>query len=159
MLYPKSFGIIFVWYVYTLGWTGGIVFESAKNRLAPKYQSGRMYWMYQMRSIAFAFCRNKVTHTHTHIHTHAHKCSLIFDMCGLINFVGMLFGSAKTELIPKSQLIYSNITCIFLARVNFCTLLNNVSYLSKHEHIPYTHETKWFGITHSFIKCIIIYCS
>ena len=31
--YPKSFGIIFVWYVFMLWRTGGIVCESAKNDL------------------------------------------------------------------------------------------------------------------------------
>ena len=54
--------------------------KECKNWLAPKYQSERMNWMYQIRCIAFAFCRNKVTHIS------AYKCSLIFDMCGMINF-------------------------------------------------------------------------
>ena len=58
------------------------------------------------------FCAmGKVTHTHTH----THKCSLIFNIRYLIcvaslSLLGVLFGSAKTELIPKSQLFYSNIT-------------------------------------------------
>ena len=48
---------------------------------------------------------------------------------------------------------------ITLAQVNFCTLANNASCSSKREHIPHKNDTKWCGIKHSFIRCIIIYCS
>ena len=48
---------------------------------------------------------------------------------------------------------------ITLAQVDFCTLANNATCSSKREHIPHKNGTKWFGIKHSFIRCIIIYCS
>ena len=44
MFYPKLFGIIFVWYVFTLGWKGGIVCESAKIGL----RQSDVYSMYYM---------------------------------------------------------------------------------------------------------------
>ena len=46
-----------------------------------------------------------------------------------------------------------------LAQVDFCTLANNASCSFKLEHIPHKNGTKWFGIKHSFIRCIIIYRS
>ena len=119
-----------------------------------------MNWMYQMKCIAYVSCRRKVTKTHTR----AHKCSLIFDIRYLIcvawlHLLGVLFGSAKTRLIHKSQMFYSNITWATLAQVDFCTLANNASCSSKREHIPHKNDTKWIGIKYSFIQYLIIYCS
>ena len=46
-----------------------------------------------------------------------------------------------------------------LAQVDLCILAYNATCSSKREHIPHKNDTKWFRIKHSFITCIIIYCS
>ena len=46
MFYPESFGIIFVWYVFMLGWTGGIVCESAKIDLRQSDAARLLYQCY-----------------------------------------------------------------------------------------------------------------
>ena len=171
MFYPKSLSIIFAWYVFTLGWTWGIVCESATIDLSQSdaYSmyyvgiSGVREWIecIKWNALDMLFAE---ANSHTHTHTHTHKCTLIFDIRYLICvawliLLGMLFGSAKIELIPKSQLFYSNITQATLAQFDFCTLANNALCSSKCEHIPHKNDTKWFGMKHSFIRCIIIYCS
>ena len=47
---------------------------------------------------------------------------------------------------------------ITLAQGDFCTLTNNASCSSERENIPHKNDTKWFGIKHSFMICIIMYC-
>ena len=81
------------------------------NRLGPKWclqrvlcwdmRSERMNWMYQMKCIAYAFCKSKVTYTHTH----EHKCSLIFDMCDVINFVRDVIWICKDRISTRISIV------------------------------------------------------
>ena len=98
MFYPKSFSIIFVWYMFTLGWTGGIVCESAKIDLR---QSCLICYVLkwenvlnvsnEMHCIILCFLQ-KQSHTRTHRRAQMFFDTCIFDisyldMCGMINFV------------------------------------------------------------------------
>ena len=79
--------------------------------------SGVRVWIKSIKwnALHIFLAKGKVTHTYTHTYTHTHKCSFIFYIRYLICvawliLLGVLFGSAKTESIPKSQLFYSNTT-------------------------------------------------
>ena len=159
VFYPKSFGTIFVWYVFTLGWTGDIVLRECKNRLAPKLPMwclNKTIGVWVLKSV-FADPNNtpnKINHA-THIkyripNIYEHLCACVW-VCVTLPF-------AK-NICNAFHLIHSIYVGITLAQVDFCTLANNVSRSSKREHIPHKNGNKWFGIKHSFITCIIIYCS
>ena len=151
----QSFGIML--YVFPLGWTRGIVWESAKIDLRQSDAYSMCYvgikvreWIerIKMKCIAYAFLQKQ---SHTHTHTRAHKCRFSYLICvAWLILLGMLFGSAIV-------LFKHHIRNFDASR--FCTLANNASCSSKREHMSYKNDTKWFGIKHSFIRCIIIYCS
>ena len=113
------FFVVCVDFVFTLGWTGGIICESAKSTCAkvmPTVCIGLAEWENELNvsnemQCIYAFCKGQ---SHTYPHTRAQmfvdNWYSIFDMCGMINFVRDVIWSAKTELISKSQLFYSNIT-------------------------------------------------
>ena len=69
-------------------------------------------------------CIYALSEAKSHTHTHARAQMFVdiwYSICvSWLILLGMLFGSAMTELIPKSQLFYSNITT--LPQVDFCTL-------------------------------------
>ena len=159
MFYPKSFGTIFVRYVFTLGWTGGIVCESAKIDLRKVMPSvciklGLAEWenglnvSNEMHCICFL--QKEKSHTPTH------KCSLIFDMCGMINFVRGVIWICKDRIYTRIPIVLFKHHIGTFGAIRFCTLSNNVSCSSKREQIPHKNGTKWFGIKHSFIRHISV---
>ena len=59
--------------------------------------------------------------------------------------------------IPILMVLFERHISFILAQVQFCTLLHKAPCSSKREHILHKNDTKWFGIKHSFIWCIILY--
>ena len=101
----------------------------------------------------------------SHIHTHAPAQMFvdiwysIFDMCGMIDFVTDVIWICKDRIntqIPivlfkhhisnfgASRFLHSRKQCLLFIQAWTHTAQNN---------------TKWCGIKHSFIRCIIVYCS
>ena len=121
MFYPKSFDITFVWYVSTLGWTGGIACESAKIdlRQSDAYSmyyvgiSGVREWIecIKWNALHMLFAEAKShTHTHTRARARAHKMFVniwysIFDMCGMINFVGDVIWICKDRINTQIPIV------------------------------------------------------
>ena len=82
-----------------------------------------------------------------------------FDMCGMIYFVRNVIWICKDRINTEIPIVlFKHQIGITFTQVDVCTL-NNVSCSSKCDHVPHKNDTRWFGIEHSFIKCIIIYCS
>ena len=171
VFYLKSFGFIFVWYMFTLGWTGGIVCKSAKIdlRQSDAYSmyyvgiSGVREWIEGIKwnALHMLFAKGKVTHTHTH----AHKCSLNFDIRCLICVAWLILLGIRFLLSRKQCLL-------FIPNVLFkhhYKQLWRESIFALSQTMPPVHPslntyptkngTKWFGIKRSFIRYIIIYCS
>ena len=99
----------------------------------------------------------KQRHTHTHTRTNVRWYS-IFDMCGMIKFVKDVIRICKDRIntqIPiilfkhhisnfgASRFLHSRKQCLLFIQARTHTIQN---------------EIKWFGINHSFIRCILIYC-
>ena len=116
-----------------------------------------MIWMYQNNEMHCICFLQKHSHSHTHTRTNF-LWYLIFDMCGTINFDRDVIWICKDRINTQISIVLFKHHIISLAQVDFCTLLNNIFWSSKREHIPHKNDTKWFGIKHSFIRCIIIHC-
>ena len=99
-----------------IGWTGGIVCESAKIdlRQSDAYSmyyvgiSGVREWIECIKwsALHMLFAKGKVTHTHIR----AHKMFVdiwysLFDMCGMINFVRGVIWICKDQINTQIQIV------------------------------------------------------
>ena len=154
-----------MWYVFTLGWTGGIVCESAKIDL-------RQCCLNKTIGISVLIFFTDPNNIPNEIKIMPHISNTDYqistDICAracVCVCVIFLFCKKHMQCISFDSFSHSanpniiHTVGITLAQADFCTLTKNASCLSKREHIPHKNYTKWFGIKHFFIKCIIIYCS
>ena len=97
--------------------------------------------------------------------THAHKMFVdiwytIFDMCGMINFVRDVILICKNRINTQIPIVLFKHHMSNFGASRFFTLSQTMPPVHPSEqHIPHKNGTKWFGIKHSFMRCIIIYCS
>ena len=134
-----------------------------KNRLSPKGAYSMYYvgisivkeWIecIKWNALHILFAEAK-SHTHS-THTRAHK---IFDICGMIIFVRDVIWICNDRINTQIPIVlFTHHISNFGASRFWHSRKQCLLFIQAWKHTT-KNDTKWFGIKHSFIRCIIIYC-
>ena len=92
-------------------------------------------------------------------HIHVHKCSLKFDMCGMINFVRDVIWICKDRINTQIPIVFIQTSHKQLGTSRFLHSCKQCLFIQAWTTYHTKNDTKRFWIKHSFIWCIITYCS